>query len=45
LGIVAVGAQADLVVIDGDPLADLAAIHERGPAMVLKQGRVVRSTP
>lgn len=42
LGVVAIGALADMVVVDGDPLADLSAIHARGPAMVIKQGRVVR---
>jgi imidazolonepropionase-like amidohydrolase len=40
LGVVTPGAHADLVVFDGDPLTDLSVIWERGPAMVVKAGKV-----
>jgi len=40
LGRVEAGAIADLVAVDGDPLADLAAL--RAVALVVKGGRIVR---
>jgi imidazolonepropionase-like amidohydrolase len=47
LGVVAPGAYADLVAVDGDPLADIEAVV-RGVKWVMKGGRVVvdkASTP
>ncbi len=41
LGVIAPGAAADLVAVEGDPLADLAAIWKDGPARVFKAGRQV----
>ncbi len=41
IGTVAVGKQADLLVLDGDPLADITALGR--PWLVLKAGKVVRS--
>jgi len=41
LGCVRLGAKADLVSFDDDPLADLKAIFDHGPALVVKDGRVV----
>ena len=41
LGCIAPGALADMVVFDGDPLADLRCIHEGGPALVVRRGKVV----
>jgi imidazolonepropionase-like amidohydrolase len=41
LGVVKVGARADLNAFDGDPLQDLSCVHDRGPALVVKDGRVV----
>ncbi len=38
VGVVAVGYRADLLVLDSDPLLDLAAL--RRPRMVLKDGRI-----
>jgi imidazolonepropionase-like amidohydrolase len=43
LGVIAKGAVADLIVLDGDPTADLAAltVPGRGPRAVMKAGRFV----
>lgn len=41
LGVIAPGAVADLVVIDGDPLADIGVIAAKGPSLVIKGGAVV----
>ena len=41
LGVLAPGAAADLVVIDGDPAADLAALHVDRIVAVVSRGRVV----
>ncbi len=43
LGVIAKGALADLIVLDGDPTADLGALTApgRGPRAVLKGGRFV----
>lgn len=45
LGVVARGAMADLVVVDGDPLADLGLLAGQGERMpvVMKAGRFVRN--
>ena len=45
LGVVAAGAQADLLVLDADPLADIESIGE--PArmrLIMKAGAVVKET-
>ena len=44
LGIIAVGALADLLVLDGDPLQDLALLAdpESSLRLIMKGGRVVR---
>lgn len=45
IGTLAPGAHADLILVDGDPLADLSLLAEpeRGIVLVMKGGRVVRS--
>jgi imidazolonepropionase-like amidohydrolase len=42
LGVVAVGALADLIVVDGDPVADIGLLSGQGEAvlMVMKGGAV-----
>jgi imidazolonepropionase-like amidohydrolase len=42
LGVIAPGAQADFVVVDGDPLRDLAAIWDGGVEQVWQAGLRVR---
>ncbi len=44
LGIVAPGAHADLIVVDGDPLADLSLLTRQGRHMpaIMKAGRFVK---
>jgi imidazolonepropionase-like amidohydrolase len=46
LGVVAPGAFADLVVVDGNPLDDLGLLQEQGRHLpcIIKAGRVVKST-
>ena len=46
LGVIAPGAYADLVVVDGDPLADLGLLEGQGAHLpvILKGGRFVKST-
>jgi imidazolonepropionase-like amidohydrolase len=41
LGTVAVGKIADLLVIDGDPSADIGLLADKDPVAVLKGGEVV----
>jgi imidazolonepropionase-like amidohydrolase len=43
IGVIAPGKQADLLVLDGDPLADITALAR--PWLVLKAGRVVFGAP
>ena len=45
LGVIAPGAHADLVVVDGDPLADLSLLTGQGRHMpaILKAGRFVKN--
>jgi len=45
LGVVARGAVADLIVVDGDPLADITLLQGQGARMpvVMKAGRFVRN--
>jgi imidazolonepropionase-like amidohydrolase len=45
LGVIAPGAIADLLVVDGDPLADLSVLAdpESGLALILKGGAIVRN--
>jgi imidazolonepropionase-like amidohydrolase len=45
LGVVAPGAIADLLVVDGDPLADVALLAdpESSLSLVLKDGAIVRN--
>jgi imidazolonepropionase-like amidohydrolase len=44
IGAVAPGAFADLVVVDGDPLADLALLTGQGRHMplIMKNGEIVK---
>jgi imidazolonepropionase-like amidohydrolase len=44
LGTVEVGKLADLVVLDGDPCADIGALADRAPVAVLKGGELVAGT-
>lgn len=46
LGVVAPGALADLIVVDGDPLADLALLTEQGAHLpaIMQGGRFVKNT-
>ena len=41
LGVIARGAIADLVVVDGDPLIDLACLYDAEPVLVMKAGAIV----
>ena len=45
LGVVAPGAIADLIVVDGDPLADLSRLQQQGAHLpvIMKAGRWVRN--
>ncbi len=45
LGVVAPGAIADLIVVDGDPLADLSLLQQQGAHLpvIMKAGRWVRN--
>ena len=46
LGVVAPGAFADLVVVDGNPLEDFGVLQEQGRYMpcIMKSGRIVKTT-
>ena len=46
LGVIAPGAFADLVVVDGNPLEDLGLLQEQGRHMpcIMKGGRIVKTT-
>ena len=46
LGVVAVGALADLIVVDGDPLADISALFGEGETvrLVMKGGALFKDT-
>ncbi|MBS7789772.1 amidohydrolase family protein [Roseococcus sp. SDR] len=46
LGVVAPGALADLIVVEGDPLADLALLTEQGAHLpaIMQGGRFVKNT-
>ncbi len=46
LGVVAAGALADLIVVDGDPVADLSALSGEGETvrLVMKGGTVFKDT-
>ncbi len=46
LGVVAAGALADLIVIDGDPAADISALAGEGETvrLVMKDGTVFKDT-
>jgi imidazolonepropionase-like amidohydrolase len=41
LGTVEVGKLADLVVVDGDPSADIGSLADHAPRAVIKGGEVV----
>ena len=47
LGVVEVGALADLILVNGDPLADIDLIGdpERNFAVIIKDGRIVKGAP
>lgn len=44
IGVLAAGAKADLIVVDGDPLADIGVLENDGEkiALVMQEGRIVR---
>ena len=46
LGVIAPGAFADLVAVDGNPLEDLGLLQEQGKhlPLIMKAGRVVKNT-
>jgi len=46
LGVIAPGAFADLVVVDGNPLDDLGRLQEQGRYLpcIVKSGRIVKNT-
>ncbi len=46
LGIVAVGAKADLLLVDGDPLADLSLLArpEETLQIIMKNGEIYKNT-
>jgi imidazolonepropionase-like amidohydrolase len=45
LGVIAPGALADLLVVDGDPLSDISVLEDHARlALILKEGEVVRNT-
>ena len=46
VGSIEVGKRADLVVVDGDPLADIGVLADPSRLrLVLKDGRIVRAAP
>jgi imidazolonepropionase-like amidohydrolase len=46
LGVVAPGALADLLLVDGDPLADIAVLQDRGALrMIMKDGALHKAPP
>ena len=45
VGTIEVGKLADLIVVDGDPLADISILQNNGHVqLVMKNGELVRST-
>jgi imidazolonepropionase-like amidohydrolase len=46
LGVVTVGALADLLLVDGDPLADISILQDRGALrMIMKDGALHKTPP
>jgi imidazolonepropionase-like amidohydrolase len=46
LGVVTPGALADLLLVDGDPLADIAILQDRGAIrMIMKDGALHKGPP
>jgi len=45
IGVVAPGALADLIVVDGDPLADLGLLQDQGAhlSLIIQGGRLVKN--
>jgi len=45
LGCIALGAHADLIVVDGDPLADISLLEQRGAKLpvIVRAGEVVKN--
>jgi imidazolonepropionase-like amidohydrolase len=45
LGVVEAGALADLLLVDGDPLADIAVLNDRtNLAVIMKDGKIAKNT-
>lgn len=45
IGVIAPGAKADMIVVDGDPLKDISLLTRQGAhlMMIMKNGRTVKS--
>ena len=46
LGIIAAGAYADILLVDGNPLEDLQPLvdHETGIDLIMKDGKIYKNT-
>jgi len=46
LGVIKAGAYADLLIVDGDPLVDVAVLenHEQNVRLIMKDGRIYKNT-
>ena len=45
LGVIKTGALADLLLVDGDPLADIAVLQDRGALRMIMQDGVLHHQP
>jgi imidazolonepropionase-like amidohydrolase len=45
IGVVALGARADLLVVDGDPTEDLHLLQEQGKSLkvIMKEGKIFKN--